>query len=179
MRLVILGRDGVINEVSDALVKSVAEWKPIPGSLEAIVRLCHAGYRVCVASNQSGIGRGLMDYDTLFAIHDRMQRAVADLGGRIDAIEFAPDHPERATDLRKPGPGMLLDLERRLQIDLRTVPAVGDSMDDIEAARAAKAQPVLVRTGRGNETVEKHTARLKDVKIYDDLAAFVTDVLGS
>src|SRR5690349_23535666 len=110
MRVVILDRDGVINEDSKDFVKSVSEWKPIPGSLEAIARLCHAGYRVCIASNQSGIGRGLLDYGALSAIHDRMQHAVADLGGRIDAIEFAPDHPDQASDRRKPAPGMFLDL---------------------------------------------------------------------
>lgn len=176
MKHVILDRDGVINEESPDFIKSVAEWKPIPGSLEAIARLCHSGYRVYVASNQSGIGRGLLDYDALFAIHDRLQRAVADLGGHIDAIAYAPDHPDRATEMRKPRPGMMLDLARRLGISLANVPAVGDSVRDIEAARAAGARPVLVRTGNGRKA-EKELAGATDVKVYDDLAAFVAAVV--
>jgi D-glycero-D-manno-heptose 1,7-bisphosphate phosphatase len=172
MKLVILDRDGVINEESDAFIKSVAEWKPIPGSLEAVARLCHAGFRVFVATNQSGIGRGLLDYDALFAIHDRMQRAVADLGGRIEAIAYAPDHPDRATDMRKPGPGMFLDIAKRLGVSLDRTWAVGDSMRDIEAARAAGARPVLVRTGNGRKAERDLKGSRKDVAVYDDLAAF-------
>jgi D-glycero-D-manno-heptose 1,7-bisphosphate phosphatase len=179
MKLVILDRDGVINEESEAFIKSVAEWKPIPGALEAIARLCHAGFRVCVASNQSAIGRGLMDYGALCAIHDRMQRAVADLGGRIDAIEFAPEHPDQPSALRKPNPGMLLDLAKRLGVKLENVHAVGDSWRDIEAARAARAKPVLVLTGNGRKTEAEHRAELKDVPVYDDLAAFAAAVIGS
>ncbi|HUS24563.1 MAG TPA: D-glycero-beta-D-manno-heptose 1,7-bisphosphate 7-phosphatase [Candidatus Binatia bacterium] len=179
MKLVILDRDGVINEDSDAFIKSVAEWKPIPGSLEAIARLCHAGWRVAIASNQSGIGRGLMDYGALFAIHDRLQRAVCDLGGRIDAIEFAPDHPDRPSEFRKPAPGMLLDLARRLGATLDRVPAVGDSWRDVEAARAARARPVLVRTGNGRRTESEHRAGLDGVAVHDDLAAFAASLIGS
>jgi D-glycero-D-manno-heptose 1,7-bisphosphate phosphatase len=177
MKIVILDRDGVINEDSEDFIKSVAEWKPIPGSLEAVARLCHAGYRVFVVSNQSGIGRGLLDYDALFAIHERLQRSVAELGGRIDAIEFAPDHPDQASEMRKPRPGMLLDLAKRLGVSLDRAHAVGDSLRDIEAARAAGAKPVLVRTGNGRET-EKHKAALKDVAVYDDLAAFAGALLA-
>jgi D-glycero-D-manno-heptose 1,7-bisphosphate phosphatase len=177
MKLVILDRDGVINEESDAFIKSVAEWKPIPGSLEAVARLCHAGFRVFVATNQSGIGRGLLDYDALFAIHDRMQRAVADLGGRIEAIAYAPDHPDRATDMRKPGPGMFLDIARRLGVSLDRAWAVGDSMRDVEAARAAGARPVLVRTGNGRKAERDLKGGTKDVAIYDDLAAFAVAVI--
>jgi D-glycero-D-manno-heptose 1,7-bisphosphate phosphatase len=178
VKLVILDRDGVINEDSDAFIKSVAEWKPIPGSLEAIARLCHAGYRVCIASNQSGIGRGLLDYDDLFTIHDRLQRAVADLGGRIDAVEYAPDHPDRATEMRKPRPGMLLDIARRAGATLDRVHAVGDSVRDIEAARAAGAQPVLVRTGNGRRAEADLAGRLEGVAVYDDLAAFAAAVVA-
>jgi D-glycero-D-manno-heptose 1,7-bisphosphate phosphatase len=177
MKIVILDRDGVINEDSEDFIKSVAEWKPIPGSLEAIARLCHAGYRVFIVSNQSGIGRGLLNYDALFAIHDRLQRSVAELGGRIDAIEFAPDAPDQATEMRKPKPGMLLDLAKRLGISLDKAHAVGDSLRDIEAARAAGAKPVLVRTGNGRET-EKNKAAMKDVTVYDDLAAFAGALLA-
>jgi D-glycero-D-manno-heptose 1,7-bisphosphate phosphatase len=178
MKLVILDRDGVINEESEDFIKSVAEWQPIPGSLEAIARLCHAGYRVYVASNQSGIGRGLLDYDALFAIHDRMQRALADLGGRIDAIAYAPEHPDRASDMRKPKPGMFLDLAQRLGVSLEKVYAVGDSLRDIQAARAAKCRPVLVRTGNGRKAEKELGKDRADVAVYDDLAAFAAALLG-
>jgi D-glycero-D-manno-heptose 1,7-bisphosphate phosphatase len=174
VKLVILDRDGTVNEDSDEFVKSVAEWKPIPGSIEAIARLSHAGFRVFIASNQSGIGRGLLDYDALFAIHDRLQRAVGDLGGHVDAIAFAPDHPDQPSEMRKPGPGMLKDLARRLQVDLARVPCIGDSLRDVTAARAAGALPILVRTGNGRAT----EAKLGGVPIYDDLAAAATALIA-
>jgi D-glycero-D-manno-heptose 1,7-bisphosphate phosphatase len=170
MKLVILDRDGVINEDSDEYIKSVAEWKPIPGSLEAIAQLCRAGFEVYIASNQSGIGRGLYDLDALFAIHDRMQSALAGLGGRISAISYAPDTPENASNMRKPAPGMLIDLAQRLQVNLEDVPFVGDNISDVEAARAAGARPVLVRTGKGERTLAKHA--LEGVPVYKDLAEF-------
>lgn len=179
MKIVILDRDGVINEDSGDFVKSVSEWKPIPGSLQAIARMCHAGYRVYVASNQSGIGRGLFDYDALFAIHDKLQRALADMGGRVEAIAYAPDHPGRATGMRKPAPGMLLDLGRRLGVSLRGVHAVGDSMRDIEAAQAAGATPVLVRTGFGRETEAALGAKREGVTVYNDLAAFAAALIAT
>lgn len=177
MKLVILDRDGVINEDSDDYIRSVADWKPIPGSLEAIARLSQAGWRVYIASNQSAIGRGYMDFDALFAIHDRLQRACAELGGRIDGIEFAPEHPDQATEMRKPNPGMLRDLARRLQIKLDGVPFVGDSLGDVQAARAAGARPILVRTGQGARTVLDQS--LAGVPVYDDLGAFVADWLSA
>lgn len=171
-RVVLLDRDGVINEDSPDFVKSVAELQPIPGSYEAIARLSQAGYRVLIASNQSGIGRGLFDYDALFAIHDRIQRAVIELGGRIDAIAFAPDHPDRATEMRKPAPGMLIDLCRRLQVEPGEVCFVGDSMRDIEAARAAGCRPVLVRSGNGRRAEAEAGGQLDGVEVHDDLAGF-------
>ena len=179
MKVVILDRDGVINEDSQDFVKSVSEWKPIPGSLEAIARLCHAGYRVFVASNQSGIGRGLFDFDALFAIHDKLQRALADMGGRIEAIAYAPEHPDHATQMRKPNPGMLLDIGRRLGISLERVHAVGDSMRDIDAAIAAKARPVLVRTGFGRETEAQLGAKREQVAVYNTLAAFAAALIAT
>lgn len=177
MQLIILDRDGVINEDSDDYIKSVAEWHPIPGSLEAIARLCQAGYRVFIASNQSGIGRGLFDYDTLFAMNDRLQKLVGELGGRIDGIEFAPDHPDDASDMRKPSPGMLKDIARRLQVSLEDVAFVGDSGADLDAARSAGARPILVRTGKGFRTEKEHD--LTGVIVYDDLAAFVRATLAA
>ncbi len=172
MKLVILDRDGVINEDSPNYIKSVDEWHPIPGALEAIARLHQAGFHVYVASNQSGIGRGLFDLDALFAIHERMQQALAELGARVEAIEFAPDHPDGASDMRKPEPGMLLDLAKRLQINLEGVPVVGDSFRDLEAARAAGACPVLVLTGNGRCT--KKERNVDGIAIYADLAAFAS-----
>jgi len=170
MKLVILDRDGVINEDSPNFIKSVAEWQPIPGSLEAIALLCQAGYRVFIASNQSGIGRGLFDFDALFQIHARMQRAVIELGGRIDGIAYAPEHPREASERRKPAPGMLRDIAKRMQISLDGVPFVGDSASDLRAATAAGARPVLVLTGNGERTKNEHNGA--NVEIYADLLAF-------
>lgn len=176
-KLVILDRDGVINQDSDTYIKSVAEWVPIPGSLEAIARLCQGGWRVFVASNQSGIGRGLFDYDALVAIHGQLQQSVKALGGQIDGIAFAPEHPDHATEMRKPGPGMLRDIARRLQVSLDGVPFVGDTIADLQASRASGARPILVRTGKGRSTEKVREAR--GVPVYDDLAAFATDLLGA
>lgn len=170
MKLVILDRDGVINEDSPDYIKSPAEWHPVPGSLEAIALLNQAGYRVFVASNQSGIGRGYFDFDALFAIHDKMQRALAEVGGRIDGVFFAPEHPDAASEMRKPAPGMLKDIARRLNASLDGVPFVGDSGSDLEAARAAGARPVLVRSGNGKRTEMKHSTA--DVEVFDDLLSF-------
>lgn len=177
MKLLILDRDGVINEDSDEYIKSVDEWVPIPGSLEAIARLSQAGWRVFVASNQAGIGRGLFDYDALFAMHARLQQLVVGLGGYIDGIEFAPEHPDATTDMRKPNPGMLKDLARRLQLSLDNVPFVGDTLADVQAARAAGARPILVRTGKGRRTESMQD--LGDVPVYDDLASFTAELLAA
>lgn len=170
VKIVILDRDGVINEDSSEYIKSVAEWHPVPGSLEAIALLCQAGFRVFLATNQAGVGRGLFDFDALFGIHDRLQALLAELGGRIEGIAYAPEHPDHATEMRKPAPGMLKDIARRLQIGLEGVPFVGDSSTDLQAARAAGARPVLVLTGNGRRTREKHAA--EDLECYDDLLAF-------
>ena len=179
MKIVILDRDGVINQDSPDYIKSAAEWLPIPGSLEAIAKLCQAGFRVFVASNQSGIGRGLFDYDAFGAINARMQKQLAEVGGRIDGIFFAPDHPNRASDQRKPAPGMLLDLARRLNLNLETVPVVGDSLRDVEAARAAGAVPVLVRTGNGARTEQQDSKSLRGVAVYDDLATYAAALISA
>lgn len=171
MKLVILDRDGVINEDSPDYIKSPAEWIPIPGSLEAIARLNHAGWRVVVISNQSGIARGLFDLNTLFAIHDKMQRQCAELGGRIDGVFFCPHGPEDGCDCRKPKPGLLKEAGRRLQVDLNEVPVIGDSLRDLEAAAAAGAQPILVKTGNGAKTAASLPAKFPNVRVFDNLAA--------
>jgi len=177
MKWVILDRDGVINEDSDAYIKSAAEWQPIPGSLEAIARLNQAGYRVCVASNQSGLGRGLFDYDAFAAMNAAMHRRLAELGGRIDAMAFSPEAPEQASEMRKPAPGMLRDLARRLGSSLEGVWFIGDSATDLKAARAAGAKAVLVRTGKGRKT--ESAGVHAGVSIYDDLASAVSALLAA
>jgi len=169
MKLIILDRDGVINEDSDAYIKSPEEWNPIPGSLEAITRLNHGGYRVVIATNQSGIGRGLLDLETLNQIHRKMHRMVQEVGGLIEAIFFCPDVDE-ANPFRKPNPGMLLEIGRRLKCNLQGAPVVGDSVRDIRAARAANAWPLLVRTGKGARTLEREAESCANVLVFDDLA---------
>ena len=152
MKLVILDRDGVINYDSDAYIKSPDEWKAIPGSLEAIARLNQAGFRVVLATNQSGIGRGLFEMATLNAIHDKLHRALGQLGGRIEAIFFCPHAQEDGCNCRKPKPGLYEEIGHRLNISLKEVPSVGDALRDLEAAAAVGAQPILVLTGKGQET---------------------------
>ncbi len=178
MKLVIVDRDGVLNEDSPDYIKSPAEWQAIPGSLEAVARLNHAGWRVVVASNQSGLARGLFTLDTLFAIHDKMQRLCAELGGRIDGIFYCPHGPDETCECRKPAPGMYKDIARRLQLDLKTVPVVGDSLRDLEAAQAAGAMPVLVQTGNGAELARQLPAEFSKVPVYADFAAFAAALIA-
>ena len=169
MPVVILDRDGVINEDSDAYVKSPAEWIPIPGSLEAIARLNHAGYRVVVATNQSGVARGLFSMVELDAIHQKLHASLARLGGQLDGIYFCPHGPDDGCACRKPRPGLLREIASRQGIDLGGVPAIGDSLRDLEAAMAVGAMPILVRTGKGRATEEKLPAHW-NVIVFDDLA---------
>lgn len=171
MKLVVLDRDGVINEDSPDHIRSPKAWRPLPGSLEAIARLSQSGYRVVVASNQSGIGRGLFNYDELFGIHEKLQRLVGELGGRIDGIFFCPHVDADQCECRKPAPGLFREIGRRLQVDLTGVPAIGDSRRDLAAARAAGAQPILVRTGNGAVTERDFPAEIGGIDIYDDLAS--------
>jgi D-glycero-D-manno-heptose 1,7-bisphosphate phosphatase len=171
MKLVILDRDGTINHDSDNYIKSPGEWRPIDGSLEAIARLTQAGYRVVVATNQSGIARGLFDTATLIAIHDVLQRAAALAGGRIDAFFFCPHAADSACACRKPKPGMLLEIARRFNVSLSGVYMVGDAPRDVEAAAAAGARPVLVLTGKGRKTLEEGKLP-PGTEVYPDLAAF-------
>ena len=171
MKLVILDRDGTINEDSDAYIKSPAEWRPIKGSLEAIARLTQADYRIVVATNQSGIARGLFDTRTLFAIHDTLIRALAPVGGRIDAFFFCPHKAEDACVCRKPQPGMLLEVARRFNVSLDDTCMVGDAQRDLEAAAAAGAKPVLVLTGKGMQTRDAGQMP-PGTQVFPDLAAF-------
>ncbi len=171
MKLVILDRDGTINHDSDQYIKSVAEWKPIDGSLEAIARLTQAGYRVVVATNQSGIARGLFDTSTLIAIHDMLQRAVALAGGRVDAFFFCPHAADSGCGCRKPKPGMLVEISRRFNVSLADAYMVGDAQRDLEAAAAAGARPVLVLTGKGGQT-QAGGKLPPGTEVFSDLAAF-------
>jgi D-glycero-D-manno-heptose 1,7-bisphosphate phosphatase len=177
VKLIILDRDGVINEDSDAYIKSPAEWRPIPGSLEAIARLTQSDYRVVVATNQSGIARGLFDLDTLMRIHDKMHMLVAEMGGHIDAVFYCPHGPEDDCDCRKPMPGLFHSIAQRLMVDLKGVPAIGDSLRDLQAAVAVGARPILVQTGKGLGTLAKLGAG-HDYEVYPDLAAAVDALLA-
>lgn len=179
MKLVILDRDGVINHDSDNFIKSPDEWEAIPGSLEAIARLNQAGYRVVIASNQSGVGRGLFSIEDMNAIHDKMHRELSAIGGVIDAIFFCPHKPNDRCDCRKPKPGLFNEIARRFRTLLIGVPAIGDSLRDIEAARTAGAWPILVRTGNGLATLEKENAELEGVPVHDNLSDVVEHLLAA
>jgi len=169
--LVILDRDGVINQDSSEFVKSVDEWLPLAGSIEAIARLSTAGFTVAVASNQSGIARGLFDSDALLAMHQKLYDLVAAAGGRIDRLVVCPHGPDDACDCRKPKPGLLLELGRYYGIPLVDVPIIGDSLRDLLAAAAVGARPMLVRTGNGASTAEQLPPELGGIEVFDDLAA--------
>jgi D-glycero-D-manno-heptose 1,7-bisphosphate phosphatase len=172
MQLVILDRDGVINYDSDDYIKSPVEWKAIPNSLEAIVKLNQAGFRVVIASNQSGLARGFFNIDTLNKIHAKMYRELAELGGNIEAIFFCPHSPRGACNCRKPKPGLYNEIALRLGIHLTGVPSIGDSLRDIQAASAAGAVPMLVRTGKGLITETQLAQNGFDrIQVFDDLAA--------
>jgi D-glycero-D-manno-heptose 1,7-bisphosphate phosphatase len=171
MKLVILDRDGTINQDSEHFIKSLDEWQPIEGSLEAIARLTQADYRIAVATNQSGIARGLLDTTTLIAIHNHLQRALGLVGGRIDAFFFCPHAADSACECRKPKPGMLLEIASRFNVSLENVYMVGDALRDLEAAAAAGAKPVLVLTGKGKKT-QKEGKLPPGTAVFEDLAAF-------
>src|SRR5688572_15598394 len=176
MKLVILDRDGVINQDSDAFIKAPDEWRPLPGSLEAIARLNHAGYQVILATNQSGVGRGLFEVSTLNAIHDRMHRALAHMGGRIDAIFFCPHSQEANCSCRKPRAGLLEEIARRFNVDLKGVPSIGDALRDLQASAAVGAAPILVLTGKGAKT-EAEGGLPAGTQVYPDLAAAVRAIV--
>jgi D-glycero-D-manno-heptose 1,7-bisphosphate phosphatase len=170
VNLIILDRDGVINYDSEQFIKSPDEWRPIPGSLEAIALLNRWGWRVVVASNQSGVGRGLFDMDTLNAIHDKMTKNLALVGGRLDAIFFCPHPADSPCGCRKPKPGMLIEISERFNVDLAGVPVVGDSLRDLQAAEAVGGLPCLVLTGKGTKTREDPQLPPQTV-VFNDLAA--------
>jgi D-glycero-D-manno-heptose 1,7-bisphosphate phosphatase len=176
MKLIILDRDGVINHDSDQFIKKPEEWLPIPGSLEAIALLNQANYRVVVATNQSGIGRGLFDMPMLNAIHDKMHKACALVGARIDAVFFCPHISENKCNCRKPKPGMLEEIASRFNANLAGVPTVGDSLRDLQAGAALGAQPYLVLTGKGAKT-QAAGGLPQGTRVFPDLSAMVAALL--
>ena len=174
MKLVILDRDGTINEDSADYVKTPEEWKPLPGALEAIARLNHAGWHVVIASNQSGLGRGLFDVSTLNAMHAKMHKMLAAVGGRVDAVFYCPHAPDEGCRCRKPEPGLFEQIGERYGLDLQGVPVVGDSARDVLAGAAAGCEPHLVLTGKGAAYRGRSLPDNfpKETQVHADLAAF-------
>ena len=177
LRLIVLDRDGVINHDSENFIKSPAEWRPIPGSLEAIARLNQAGYRVVVATNQSGVGRGLFGMTELTEIHDKMFKALTQVGGRIDAVFYCPHAADSHCDCRKPKPGMLREAGVRFGTNMQNVPVIGDGLRDLQAAHAVGARPILVLTGKGEKTHADGDLP-PGTSVFPDLAFAVTALLA-
>ena len=178
MKLAILDRDGVINEDVGEAIVSPDDWTPIPGSLEAIGRLHQAGWHIAVATNQSGIARGLLGLDTLHAVHRRMHELVKEAGGRIDVVAFCPHKESDLCSCRKPAPGMLYTIAERLDVALPEIVMIGDSLRDVQAAMAAAARPMIVRTGKGQSTLDRNKG-LEHIPAHDDLAACVGSLLAA
>ena len=181
MKLVILDRDGVINEDSDQYIRSVEEWIPLKGSIDAIARLHRAGYTVVVATNQSGLGRGLFDLDALEQMHAKFVSLVEEAGGAIAGIFYCPHTPEDQCQCRKPAPGLLDAIAREFGCDLHDVPFIGDSLKDLEVGLKRGCIPILVRTGKGMSTEAKlllsSDAGLQSVRVFDNLSAAIDFLL--
>ncbi|GGM11115.1 D-glycero-beta-D-manno-heptose 1,7-bisphosphate 7-phosphatase [Pseudomonas asuensis] len=176
MKLIVLDRDGVINRDSDAFVKSVEEWIPIPGSIEAIAQLSKAGWKVAVATNQSGIARGLFNGETLEAMHDKLRQLVNGQGGRVDLIVHCAHGPDDGCDCRKPSPGLFRQIAQHYAMnDLTGIPVVGDSLRDLTAGLALGCTPYLVKTGKGERTLQKPLP--EGTQVFSDLAAVVQHLL--
>ncbi|KAA1174169.1 D-glycero-beta-D-manno-heptose 1,7-bisphosphate 7-phosphatase [Marinobacter salinexigens] len=179
--LIILDRDGVINEYDGNYICSAEEWHPIPGSIDAVARLCNAGHRIAIATNQSGIARGYYDTDELDAMHDKMAQLVEAAGGHIDFIAYCPHHPDDQCDCRKPLTGLLRQIRGHFHISALTgAIMVGDSRKDLEAGAAEGCQPILVRTGNGLDTERHLEARpIADTRVFDNLAQVADWVIGA
>ena len=182
MKLIILGRDGILNEYRDDHVKAAAEWVPIPGALEAVSRLNHAGWHAVVATNQAGIGRGMIDMASVNLIHGHMNKLMQAQGARLDAVFFCPHTPEDRCECRKPLPGMMLEIGRRYGIDLHQVPVAADTLRDLQAAQAAGCEPHLVRTGRAagldESQIEQWRQQVPGVRVHADLAALAEHLIA-
>lgn len=181
MKAIILDRDGVINQDSPEFIKSPDEWIPLKGSIEAIAKLKRAGYAIFIITNQSGVARKLFTVGTLTRIHQKMIKAVSHQGGEIDAILYCPHGPDDGCKCRKPQPGLFLELAERLNLSLTDIPAVGDSIRDLYAAKAAGAKPILVKTGNGQKSANiiakgEHD-ELSDIESYKNLADYVEHLL--
>lgn len=176
MKLLILDRDGVINQDSDAYIKSLDEWIPIPSAITAIARLSKAGWTVAVATNQSGIARGYYDLATLESMHQRLRELVAEQGGEVGLVVYCPHGPDEGCDCRKPKPGMLLQIAQHYGAELHGIWFVGDSRGDLDAALAVDCQPVLVKTGKGERTLAKPLPQ--GTLVFDDLAAVADQLLS-
>ena len=180
-KLIILDRDGTINEDRDDYVKSADEWVPIPGALEAIARLNHAGWHTVIATNQSGIGRGTFDMAALNAMHLKMNQLLARQGGRIDAVFFCPHIPEDECDCRKPMPGLFTQIGERFGVSLADVPVVGDTLRDLQAGAAAGCQPHFLRTGKGARldasALDALVQQVPGTRVHADLAAFAEHLI--
>ena len=177
-KFIILDRDGVINQDSDEYIKSPEEFIPIEGSLAAIASLKQAGYKIVVATNQSGIARGLYDLDTLHRMHDKLGRLLLLEGAHLDGIFYCPHGPDELCHCRKPKPGMYVDIAKRFNVDLSEVTVVGDSLRDLQAAVAVNAKPILVRTGKGERTIANFAKEVEGFSRYDSLANYVEDLLA-
>lgn len=175
MRWVILDRDGVINYDSDAYIKSPDEWRPIPGSLEAIAELNRNGFRVVVVTNQAGVGRGLFDLPTLQRIHAKMRKMLEAVGGHVEEIYFCPHGPEEGCHCRKPQTGMYEQFAKQFNVDLDGIPAVGDSLKDVQAAQKVGAEAILVETGNGKKTLQRNPEL--DISSFVDLHEAVQYIL--
>lgn len=182
MKLIILGRDGILNEYRDDHVKAPVEWVPVPGALEAVSRLNHAGWHAVVATNQAGIGRGMIDMASINLIHAHMNKLMQAQGARLDAVFFCPHTPEEHCECRKPLPGMMLDIGHRYGIDLRHVPVAADTLRDLQAAQAAGCEPHLVRTGRAARLDEAQIDHIRQqvpsVQVHADLPGLAEHLIA-
>ena len=181
MKLIILGRDGILNEYRDDHVKAPAEWLPIPGALEAVSRLNHAGWHAVVATNQAGIGRGMIDMASVNLIHAHMNKLMQAQGARLDAVFFCPHTPEDQCECRKPLPGMMREIGRRYGIDLHQVPVAADTLRDLQAAHAAGCEPHLVCTGRAagldEAQLELWRQQVPGLRVHADLPALAEHLI--
>ena len=181
VKLVILGRDGILNQFRENHVTAPEEWQPVPGALEAVARLNHAGWHVVVATNQSGIGRGMIDMAAVNAVHAYINQQLMAQGGRVDAVFFCPHTPEEGCDCRKPRPGLIRDIGQRYGMDLAHVPMVGDTLRDLQAAQQAGCPAHLVLSGRAAQLspaqVQEMLAQAPGAQVHDSLSAFVDHLL--
>jgi D-glycero-D-manno-heptose 1,7-bisphosphate phosphatase len=182
VKLIILGRDGILNEYRDDHVKAPSEWVPLPGALEAVSRLNHAGWHAVVATNQAGIGRGMIDMASINLIHAHMNKLMQAQGARLDAVFFCPHTPDEHCECRKPLPGMMRDIGRRYGIDLHQVPVAADTLRDLQAAQAAGCEPHLVRTGRAARLDEAQIAHIRQqvpsARVHADLASMAEHLIA-